>query len=84
MAARKTVKRPPSSIDNEKLEGLTSRELTVLIGIASGLHSKDISLAMGISVKTAEVHRYRLMKKLAIHDVAMLTRFAIRCGLIEP
>jgi len=39
---------------------------------------------LGISIKTVESHRVRLMRKLDIHEVASLVRYAIRCGLVEP
>ncbi len=62
---------------------LTSREVEVLQLIAEGLGNKQISDDLEISVKTVERHRQRLMDKLAIHDVAGLTRYAISKGLIE-
>jgi DNA-binding NarL/FixJ family response regulator len=45
--------------------------------------TRDIASQLGISVKTAESHRTRLMKKLDIHETASLVRYAIRRGLIE-
>ncbi|SRR6266566_749914 len=62
---------------------LTSRELEVLQLIAEGEGNKQIAAELGISVKTVERHRQRLMDKLAIHDVAGLTRYAISRGLVE-
>lgn len=62
---------------------LTSRELEVLQLIAEGESNKQIAGELGISVKTVERHRQRLMDKLAIHDVAGLTRYAISRGLVE-
>jgi DNA-binding NarL/FixJ family response regulator len=62
---------------------LTSRELEVLQLIAEGESNKQIAAELGISVKTVERHRQRLMDKLAIHDVAGLTRYAISRGLVE-
>jgi len=61
---------------------LTSRERQVLQLIAEGKSSKEIAVHLGISVKTAESHRTRLMQKLDIHDVASLVRYAIRHGLV--
>lgn len=62
---------------------LTSREIEVLQLIAEGESNKQIAAELGISVKTVERHRQRLMDKLAIHDIAGLTRYAISRGLIE-
>lgn len=62
---------------------LTSREIEVLQLIAEGESNKQIAAELGISVKTVERHRQRLMDKLAIHDIAGLTRYAISKGLIE-
>jgi len=62
---------------------LTSREIEVLQLIAEGESNKQIAAELGISVKTVERHRQRLMDKLAIHDIAGLTRYAISRGLVE-
>ena len=64
------------------LAELTNREREVLVVIAEGLSNKDISNKLGIGVRTVETHRERIMRKLAIHSVAGLTRFAIAKGLI--
>jgi two-component system, NarL family, response regulator NreC len=61
---------------------LTSRERQVLQLIVEGKSSKEIAALLGISIKTAETHRTRLMQKLDIHDVASLVRYAIRHGLV--
>jgi DNA-binding NarL/FixJ family response regulator len=65
-------------------ERLTARERQVLQMIGEGNTSKEIAALLGISVKTAESHRTRLMHKLDIHATAGLVRYAIRHGLIEP
>jgi DNA-binding NarL/FixJ family response regulator len=62
---------------------LTSREVEVLQLIAEGQGNKQIAADLGISIKTVERHRQNLMKKLNIHDVAGLTRYAISKGIIE-
>jgi len=63
---------------------LTVRERQVLQLIAEGKSTKDTALVLGISVKTAESHRMRLMQKLNIHETASLVRYAVRRGLIQP
>ncbi len=65
-------------------ESLTIREREVLQLVAEGKTTKEISTILGVSVKTADAHRTRLMQKLDIHDIAGLTRYAIRQGLIQP
>jgi len=63
---------------------LSGRERQVLQLVSEGKSTKDIAVHLGISVKTAESHRSRLMKKLNIHETASLVRYAIRRGLIQP
>jgi len=55
---------------------LTARERQVLQLIAEGKSTKDAASLLGISVKTAESHRMRLMQKLDIHETASLVRYA--------
>jgi two-component system, NarL family, response regulator NreC len=62
---------------------LTSRERQVLQLIAEGKSTKDVAVLLGISVKTAESHRSRLMQKLDIHETATLVRYAVKHGLVQ-
>lgn len=64
-------------------ERLTPREREVLQLVAEGKTTKEIAGILNVSVKTADAHRTHLMQKLDIHDVAGLTRCAIRLGLIQ-
>lgn len=64
------------------LSQLTSREREVLQLIAEGHSSKEISELLGVSFKTVESHRSRLMLKLGIHKVSQLVRFAIQHGVV--
>jgi DNA-binding NarL/FixJ family response regulator len=63
---------------------LAPRERQVLQLVAEGKTSKEIAVVMGLSVKTAESYRGRVMEKLDIHDTAGLVRYAIRKGLVQP
>ncbi len=63
---------------------LTPRERQVLQLVGEGKSTKQIAEVLRISVKTAEFHRGRLMKKLNVHDTANLVRYAIREGWIAP
>lgn len=63
---------------------LTQRERQVLQLIAEGKSTKDVASLLGISVKTAESHRTRLMQKLDIHETASLVLYAVRNGIVRP
>ena len=63
---------------------LTIREREVLQLVAEGKTTKEIAQVLGISAKTADSHRTRMMRKLDIHETAGLVRHAIREGLIQP
>jgi DNA-binding NarL/FixJ family response regulator len=62
---------------------LTGREKEVLVLIAQGQSNKEIANHLGIGVRTIETHRERIMRRLDIHSVAGLTKFAIANGLIS-
>jgi DNA-binding NarL/FixJ family response regulator len=63
---------------------LSARERQVLQLVGEGKSTKEVATQLGVSVKTAESHRARLMRKLDIHETASLVRYAIRRGLIQP
>jgi DNA-binding NarL/FixJ family response regulator len=60
---------------------LTPRQREVVRLIAEGFSTKQIADRLGISVKTAQTHRAQLMKRLDLHDVASVVRYAIAAGL---
>jgi DNA-binding NarL/FixJ family response regulator len=62
---------------------LSARERQVLQLVAEGKTTKEVAAMLGVSTKTADSHRARIMRKLDIHDTAGLVRFAIRRGLIH-
>lgn len=62
---------------------LSHREHQVLQLIAEGKSTKEVAAILGVSVKTAESHRTRIMEKLDIHETASLVRYAIRRGLVQ-
>jgi DNA-binding NarL/FixJ family response regulator len=72
------------SDESTSVEQLTSRQREILQLIAEGRTTKEIAELLYISVKTVETHRMQLMKRLNIHDVAGLVRYAIRTGLVLP
>ena len=63
--------------DVEKLARLTEREREVLEHAVKGLHAKEIAAVLGISPRTVEVHRMRIMEKLEVRNIAELVRFAV-------
>jgi len=62
---------------------LTERERQVLVLIAAGKSTKEAAAQLGISYKTADSHRSRILEKLGVHETASMVRYAIRAGLIE-
>lgn len=74
---RRMLRHDSRRADAEKLDRLTAREREVLERAAQGLHAKEIAAALGISPRTVEVHKTRIMEKLGVRNVAELVRFAI-------
>ena len=68
---------------NANAPHLTNREREVLILVTDGFSNKEIACQLGIGVRTVETHRERIMRKLDIHTVAGLTKFAIVQGLVS-
>ncbi|HTY99509.1 MAG TPA: LuxR C-terminal-related transcriptional regulator, partial [Rhodocyclaceae bacterium] len=62
---------------------LGRRERQVLQLVAEGHTSPEIAETLHIATSTVEVHRRNIMRKLNLHSVAELTKYAINCGLIE-
>jgi DNA-binding NarL/FixJ family response regulator len=62
---------------------LTAREREVIQLLAEGRTSKEVAVSLNLSVKTAETHRTNLMRKLGLHSVADLTRYAVRNGIVH-
>jgi DNA-binding CsgD family transcriptional regulator len=81
IADLKSAKR--EAITDPKLEQLTFRQREILQLIAKGQNTKQIAHLLGISVKTVEAHRLRLMRRLQIENIPGLVRFAIRTGLVS-
>lgn len=63
--------------------GLSSRDRLVLQFVAEGLSTKQMAARISLAPKTVERYRIQLMEKLGLRDVASLTRYAVRCGLVE-
>ena len=65
------------------LHRLTSRQREILQLIAEGHSTKDIARKLDLGIKTVETHRAKLMRRLGVHHVAGLVRYAIRVGLVS-
>lgn len=72
----------PDSPDIAKLASLTAREREILVLIAQGKSNPEMAEMLFISIKTVDTHRVNLMRKLDIHQVALLTQFALKAGLL--
>ncbi len=88
VVAKRVHKRRQNSLDRKgrskaNAVSLSSREREVLQLIAEGEANKQIAASLSISIKTVEKHRDHLMRKLDIHEIAGLTRYAIETGIIE-
>ena len=67
-----------------KSDGLSPRERVIVQLIAEGNSNRDMSEALGLSVKTIESHRASLMRKLKLKTTAAIVRYAIRNRLVDP
>jgi DNA-binding NarL/FixJ family response regulator len=65
-------------------KSLSAREREIAQLLAEGNSSKEVAVVLGISVKTAETHRANIMRKLEIHSVSELVRYAVKNNMIEP
>lgn len=72
-----------ASSNNNAGDVLTSREREVIQLLAEGRTSKEVAVTLNLSVKTAETHRTNLMRKLGLHSIADLTRYAVRNGIVQ-
>ena len=70
--------------EDSEQQDLTPRETEVLQLLASGKNTKQVAEALFVSVKTVETHRSNIFNKLKLRNLADLTRYAIRSGLIDP
>lgn len=84
---KKNVQRLPSAITTaverrQPLAKLTARQVEVLRLVAEGHRTREIADKLSLSIKTVESHRGELMKRLGMHDVVSLVRYALRSGLV--
>ncbi len=77
LETQRVVRAQARRADEDKLARLTARERDVLECAANGLHAKEIAARLGISPRTVEVHKTRIMTKLEVRNMAELVRFAV-------
>jgi DNA-binding NarL/FixJ family response regulator len=77
--AQRLLQPSEPTVDDE----LTHRQVEILKLIAQGRASKEIAYELGLSPKTVDVHRARIMERLHLNDIASLTRYAVRKGLVK-
>ncbi len=65
-------------------EMLTDRQLSILILIARGQATKEVAFTLGLSPKTVDVHRARIMERLGINNLPGLTLYCVRHKLVDP
>jgi DNA-binding NarL/FixJ family response regulator len=75
---------PPSMTPTGGTARLTPREREIMQLLAEGNSNKEVAGKLGISVKTAETHRSRVMAKLNLNSITDLVRYAVRNGIVEP
>jgi DNA-binding NarL/FixJ family response regulator len=78
--AQRLLQPSEPTVDDE----LTHRQVEILTLIAQGRASKEIAFELGLSPKTVDVHRARIMERLRLNDIASLTLYAVRKGLVKP
>jgi DNA-binding NarL/FixJ family response regulator len=74
---------PQNGPDGHCSHILTPREREVIQLVAEGKTTKEVAVTLNLSVKTAETHRINLMRKLDLHSVADLTRYAVRNNIVQ-
>jgi DNA-binding NarL/FixJ family response regulator len=79
-------KKPKKVTDDRKSDArsrLTPRQREIVQLLAEGKSSKEVAVALGLSVKTAETHRANIMRRLDCHSISELVRYAVRNNIIE-
>ena len=69
------------STEHDRLDTLTRRERDVFEKLITGASNKEVGRRLGISPRTIEIHRARILKKLAVKSVADMVRMAMRLGI---
>src|SRR6266849_5191706 len=76
-------RKPRAGENGTVRDRLTGRQREIVQLLAEGKSSKEVAVALNISVKTAETHRANIMRKLELHSVSELVRYAVKNQIIE-
>ncbi len=77
-------KKPRKQDPDAPSSRLTPRQREIVQLLAEGKSSKEVAVALGVSVKTAETHRANIMRRLDCHSVSELVRYAVRNNIVSP
>lgn len=79
----RALARNPDAAEHDRLQALTDREREVLALVGEGLSAREMAARMGVSPRTVEAHRAKLMAKLDVHRTSVLVRIALEEGLVQ-
>lgn len=83
MVLESFLKSKPRPADQAEREILTPREREIVQLLAEGKSTKEVAVALGLSVKTAETHRSNIMRKLNLHSISELVLYAVRNNIVQ-
>jgi DNA-binding NarL/FixJ family response regulator len=83
MVLESFLKNKPRPADEAEREILTPREREIVQLLAEGKSTKEVAVALGLSVKTAETHRSNIMRKLGLHSISELVLYAVRNNIVQ-
>lgn len=83
MVLESFLKAKPRVADEVEREVLTPREREIVQLLAEGKSTKEVAVALGLSVKTAETHRSNIMRKLNLHSISELVLYAVRNNIVQ-
>ena len=83
MVLESFLKNKPRPSDETEREVLTPREREIVQLLAEGKSTKEVAVALGLSVKTAETHRSNIMRKLSLHSISELVLYAVRNNIVH-
>lgn len=83
MVLESFLKNKPRPANETEREILTPREREIVQLLAEGKSTKEVAVALGLSVKTAETHRSNIMRKLNLHSISELVLYAVRNNIVQ-
>jgi DNA-binding NarL/FixJ family response regulator len=83
MVLESFLKNKPRPAEETERDILTPREREIVQLLAEGKSTKEVAVALGLSVKTAETHRSNIMRKLGLHSISELVLYAVRNNIVQ-